>query len=250
MWTSAPGMSPTTSSCPPTHLLPQATSPTYPHAVVRTFKAPRLAPALADLVDPVLADETSWDGVQVRGDLGEAAAARVELAGSRLIDVRLTGAQLPGLRLRDCVLERCELSGANLEEAGLDRCELIDCRLSGAVLSAARLRHVRFVGCRMDGVNLRLATGTGVRFDHCELTNADFYAAQLSDGEVLDCALAGADFSQADLAGTEMYGSGLAAVVGSHSLRGVTIDAGQVLSLALAMFPALGITVGDRPTPD
>ena len=59
-----------------------------------------------------------------------------------------------------------------------------------------------------------------------------------------------AGVAASEMAGTEMYGSDLAAVVGSHSLRGVTIDAGQVLSLALAMFPGLGITVGDRSTPD
>ena len=67
---------------------------------------------------------------------------------------------------------------------------------------------------------------------------------------MLDCLLDGADLSQADLSGSELFGSDLDGVVGSHSLRGVTIDPGQVQPLALAMFPGLGITVGDRPAID
>jgi uncharacterized protein YjbI with pentapeptide repeats len=213
------------------------------------FHSPRLSRRLRSLDDPRLDDDLTWEGVHITGDLADSFGDRVEISGSRLTDVRLTGAQLHRLRLIDCVVERCEISGAMLEDSAFQRVEFVDCRMSGVVLTSATMRHVRFSGCRMDHASLRMTTAAPVRFDGCDLTGADFYAATLNGSRIVDCNLTGADFSQASMFGTALHGSDLADLVGGAALRGVRIDSTQIVPLALVVFDSFDIRIDDRPDP-
>lgn len=216
-----------------------------------SIQPPRVARSLTELVAPVIADDTHWDDVSVTGDVGDegpVSAPCVQISGSRFTDVRFTGAVLSEARLRDCVFERCELSGAMLDEAAIDRCEFVDCQLAGVVLAGSRLRHVRFDRCRMGGASLRLAAASPVWFADCDLTDADLYRAQMAGVGLVDCLLDGADVSQADLSGGVLFGSDLSGLVGGASIRDVSIDATQVLPLAVQVFAALGVTIVDRST--
>jgi uncharacterized protein YjbI with pentapeptide repeats len=216
--------------------------------MVNRVREPHLAPALDDARAEDVDDDVELEHVELRGELLAANAERVTILGSRLVEVRLTGAQLPMLRLRDVVLEQCDLAGALLEGARLERCAFVDCRLSGAVLSTAKLRHVSFRLSRMDTASFRMASLETARFGSCDLRQADFYEASMLEGQLLDCDLTGADFSKARLAGTELHGSRLEGVVGAPSLRDVVIDSGQAIELGQALLAAHGVVVADEPT--
>jgi uncharacterized protein YjbI with pentapeptide repeats len=125
----------------------------------------------------------------------------------------------------------------------LDRVDFVDCRLSGLQLIGARLRNVRFVRCQLDACSARSLAGYRVEFDDCRIAGADFTRAGLPGAQFIDCDLTGADFSNADVAGARFHGSRLDGVRGVASLRGATVDLAQVVTLAVAMATALGITV-------
>ncbi len=206
---------------------------------------PRLGRHLRPLGVPRLDDDLAWDGLYITGDMADSFADRLEITGSRLTDVRLTGAQLHRLRMIDCVVERCEVSGAMLEDAAFQRVEFIDCRMSGVVLTSTAMRHVRFTGCRMDHASLRMTSANPGIFERCDLRDVDFYAAKLAGCRLVECDLTRADFSQATMAAAVLHGSDLTDLVGGSALRGVTIDSTQIVPLALAVFDVLGITVSE-----
>ena len=213
-----------------------------------TLAAPRLPKQLDAVEVTGIDDEHTWEECEIRGDLAGALARNVTVERSRLVGVRLTGADLPRLRLIDCVLDGCDLSGAFLEASSWNRVELHDCRLSGTVLTYASMRHVRWARCRADGVVLRFATAEQFAVDECQLPRADLSSAQLTGVRFHDCDLSGADVSQAALAGTELHGSTLDGIVGAAALREVVISGGQIVPVALAWFDAVGIVVRDERT--
>ena len=201
---------------------------------------------MSDVAGPELADETVWSHLALTGDVAGDSAELLEIDASAAMSLRMTGVQLVKPRITDCRFERCELSGVVFEQASLERVEFVDCRLSGAVWSDVRMRHVRFRSCRMDGTVLRMAVGSMVRFESCQLDAADLYGAELPGIDVIDCSLAGADFSHARIAGASLHGSDLTDLTGAAAFRDVSIDAGQVVPMALLVFDELGISITDR----
>ncbi len=69
----------------------------------------------------------------------------------------------------------------------------------------------------------------------------------MSHARITDCRLAGAEFSQAKLDDVALHGSQLAGVKGGGGLRNLIIGPDQVLDLALAVLPSLGIRIEDPP---
>lgn len=207
---------------------------------------PRIDDDLVGLDRPELTDGCEWTGVEVFGEVaGPGDVAYVEVAGSRLANVRLTGRHFDHLRMVDVMIEDCELSGVTIADGHFTRVELRRCRLSGLVASTLKAHHVRLVDCRADGATFRMTA-----WDHAELTDVDlrdvdFYGSNLTGVRLLGCDLTGADFSKARMEGAALHGSTLDGVRGGDSLRGVVIGADQILPLALPVFAALGVVVDD-----
>ncbi len=207
---------------------------------------PRLGRQLEPIVDIHLDHDDEWSEVTGGGDLVGVDAEDVEIHGSSLADLRLTGAALPRVRITDTRFTGCELSGARLDEATLTRVEFRDCRMSGFVATRARLRDVSFVDCRLDAASFRMAVAERIAFAQCELIDADFYEARLDNGAAFDrCDLTRASFDRAALAGARLGGSTLDELRGAEALAGAFIDSGQLVPVALALFAALGITIDD-----
>lgn len=207
---------------------------------------PRLPPAWTG--SPVaLADEASWDGVEVTGPFAGQQVSHLDVTGCRLTGAVFTGAEIDRLRLADTVVEDCEFSGALLTRLAAVRVEFRRCRLSSLVAAGADLKDVRFTDCKLDGANFRMTTWKRSVFDGCLLTNADFGSAKLAGARLRSCDLTGADFSKADMAGASLHGSSLDGVRGGEAFRGVIIAGDQVIPLALSVFSAMGILLDDDP---
>ncbi len=110
---------------------------------------------------------------------------------------------------------------------------------------SAALRRVVFTGSKLDSVNFRSAVLTDVTFEDCVLRDADFGGATLLRVSFAGCTLAGADFTKAACTEVDLRGARLEITAGYESLRGVTIDSGQLVALAPYLARHLGITVAD-----
>jgi hypothetical protein len=88
-----------------------------------------------------------------------------------------------------------------------------------------------------------------VHFDDCDLRSADLYRAKLTSSQFHNCQLSQVELSQADLEGAMFRTSDVEAVRGVSSLRGIIVDEEHAVVLAMAMLPALGITI-ERMTDD
>jgi uncharacterized protein YjbI with pentapeptide repeats len=205
---------------------------------------PRLPARWSD--DPlVLADEASWDGVEVTGSFAGRTASHVDVTGCALRGALFTGAEIDRLRLVDSVVEDCELSAVVLPRLAVARVEFHRCRLSGLVAAGGTFRDVRFTDCKLDGVNFRMSSWERCGFEDCLLADADFRSTTLGGARLRRCDLSRADFSAADMTGVTLHGSTLDGVRGGSSFRGVVIGSDQVIPMALSVFAALSIGVDD-----
>jgi uncharacterized protein YjbI with pentapeptide repeats len=191
-----------------------------------------------------LEDHAGWS-LLIVGDanLSEQAAADVLFEQVRCRAVSFARSRLPGLRLFDCQIERCDLTAAGCESARLRRVELLGCRLAGTDFSQARFEDVLFKDCKADGGIFLSADFKAARFENCILCGASFSGADLSGVVFSQC-----DLSQADLRGARLDGADLSTAliagmqVGSQDLHGAIIaweQAVQVVSL-------LGIVVKEE----
>jgi len=210
------------------------------------IQVPRIPAGLVPLDDPELADGVEWAGVEVTGEVGGPLDLDdVEVATSRLTNLRLTGRRFERLRLVDVLIEDSDLSGVTIADGHFTRVELRRCRLSGLVASTLKARHVRLTDCRADGAMFRMTQWEHAELRDVDLRDADFHASKLAGVRLLGCDLTGADFSKATMAGAALHGSTVAGIKGADSLRGAVIASDQVLALAGPVLAALGIAVDD-----
>lgn len=162
-------------------------------------------------------------------------------------EVTFDGGRLRGTRFHDAWLGGSRLVGVDLAESSW-----LDAVFDGAVLAgvqafSSRLRRVVFQRCKLDSVNFRTAVLKDVIFEDCSIKDADFGGATLQRTSFPGSTLAGADFSKATLTDVDLRGAELLSLSGIDSLRGATIDTGQLVDLAAAFATVLGITVRDSP---
>ena len=110
---------------------------------------------------------------------------------------------------------------------------------------SAALRRVTFRGGKLDSVNFRSGVFTDVTFEDCMLRDTDFGGATLLRVGFAGCTLTGADFTKAACTEVDLRGAQLGITAGYESLRGVTIDSVQLVTLAPYLARHLGITVAD-----
>jgi uncharacterized protein YjbI with pentapeptide repeats len=111
-------------------------------------------------------DKQSW--VFVWSNMNESEAGlfeSVRLAGGD-VEVDLAGVKLMLLRLINHKFQRFNLR----------RTEFIRCNLSGADFCEANLTDGEFINCVLDGADFQGANLTGVKFDNCVLNVDEFRA--------------------------------------------------------------------------
>ncbi|MFN2462829.1 MAG: pentapeptide repeat-containing protein [Candidatus Dormibacteria bacterium] len=175
---------------------------------------------------------------------GEGRGGRIQ--GCELRDLGFGGRGLGGLTATDVLMVRVDLSAADLSRASLTRVRFVDCRLLGANLAEATLTGVAFENCTLELSNLRYGRLARVKFERCALEKVDFAHAQLADVRFVGSRLEGADLRGAKLDAVDLCGSHLRGLQGLASLRGATIDTGQLVELAPDLAADLGISVQDR----
>ncbi len=149
-------------------------------------------------------------------------------------------ARLLGMRIFDCLLERCDFSAVDWDKARLRRVEFLGCRLLGTNLSEATFENVAFNGCTADGAYFGLAKFNAVRFERCRMHGATFEGADLSGVVFHECDLAHADLRGAKLVETDFSTSKIDGVeVGANDLQGVIIGPHQ----AVQVVGLLGVTI-------
>ncbi len=149
-------------------------------------------------------------------------------------------ARLQGMRLFDCLLERCDFSAVDWDKARLRRVEFLGCRLLGTNLSEAALEDVAFNGCTADGAFFSLAVFKRARFERCRLHGAAFEGTDLSGVVFHECDLAHADLRGAKLAGADFSTSKIDGIsVGATDLQGAIIGPHQ----AVQIVGLLGVTI-------
>jgi uncharacterized protein YjbI with pentapeptide repeats len=202
--------------------------------------------AAHDAAPAEIDDHGEWNSVLAEGDYVAAGAEELTWTDVIARGGRWSGATFSGFRATDVRFENCDLAGFVLQEdSSLRRVEFVGCRMTGAVFAGSHLRDVRFASCALDDANFRMVDGQDLAFEDCTLTGADFYAAKLSKVVMPQCDLRGVALTKATLSDVDLRGARLEDVVGADALRGATVDALQVISLARSLAVALGVTVVD-----
>ena len=194
----------------------------------------------------VVAPSTEYDGLhfdQLSLDEPRAASSRfIECAFTR---VSFQGGRLQRARFTDVLMRDVRLIATGLAETQWTDVALVASMAAGAEVFGAELRRVTFRGCKLDSVNFRGAVFTDVSFEDCVLREVDFGGATLLRVSFAGCTLTGADFTRAACTEVDLRGAKLGITAGWESLRGVTIDSGQLVTLAPYLARHLGITVAD-----
>jgi len=164
---------------------------------------------------------------------------------SSFLKVAFDGGRLRKARFTDVTLRETRLVVCDLAETGWLDVTLDGCALSGVQAFSASMRRVTFRGCKLDSVNFRSGTLNEVTFEDCVLRDAEFGGATLRRVGFGGCTLARADFAKASCDEVDLRGAELGISGGYESLRGTTIDSGQLVALAPLLARHLGITVTD-----
>jgi uncharacterized protein YjbI with pentapeptide repeats len=175
-----------------------------------------------------------------------------DAGGARFTECAFTSVAFEGGRLRrarfdDVWCHTVRWVGADLAESAWMDAAVVSGMLAGVQAYGSTLRRVTFSHCKLDSVNWRSATLREVRFEDCLLRDVDLGEATLTDVSFAGSTLDGVRLRGARLSGVDLRGAAALGIAdGLESLRGATIDHGQLLDLAPAFAQALGVTVTAR----
>ncbi|MCH8562630.1 pentapeptide repeat-containing protein [Nesterenkonia sp. YGD6] len=200
---------------------------------------------------------------------GSAAALECTGQGDRIVleDADLSGIDLSGGRLTECLLRSvtlmdADLSAASVVESHWERvnaphlkaprstwrevvmdgsrfgvAELYDAGISGLVLR----------GCKLDLVNLRNAVIADVLFENCTIAELDISGARATRVRFSDCTVGTLEAREARLKDVDLRGARLSRIVGLAGLKGAVISEEQLVELAPALAEHLGLLVSEAP---
>ena len=176
-------------------------------------------------------------------DATNCSVTALDLSDVRLEKMLLTAAQCERINARDVVVKGGDMSAANFSNGAWNRAEFINCRMTGVDFSKTALHDVLFRGCLLTMANFRFADLRRVKFIDCSMSEADFLSARLVDGVFETSNLESAIFEKAACTKVDLRTSELIDLVGWKSLKGVTIDAVQLMSVAPHLANELGLRV-------
>lgn len=211
--------------------------------------APRITPTEPDDLD----DWTPGPGDVLTGDRIEGKRIEtLDLAGERLPDVeieesvigtlRVDGADLRGLRVRDSVVEVLDAPVLRASSSAWREVRIGGGRVGSAELYDAGLNGVEFVGMKLGFVNLRGSTLTDVVFRDCVIDELDIADARLLRVSFDGTRIRAAEGSNTRIDHVDLRGADLDRVERLEGFRGATIAADQLYTLA----PLLAAQAGYR----
>ncbi|WP_144756588.1 pentapeptide repeat-containing protein [Curtobacterium pusillum] len=211
--------------------------------------APRIT-----LTEPAdLDDWTPGPGDVLTGDRIEGKRIEtLDLAGERLPDVeieesvigtlRVDGADLRGLRVRDSVVEVLDAPVLRASSSAWREVRIAGGRVGSAELYDAGLNGVEFVGMKLGFVNLRGSTLTDVVFRDCVIDELDIADARLLRVSFDGTRIRAAEGSNTRIDHVDLRSAELDRVERLEGFRGATIAADQLYTLA----PLLAAQAGYR----
>ncbi|GGD84883.1 pentapeptide repeat-containing protein [Microbacterium murale] len=154
----------------------------------------------------------------------------VDLVGSTILDVEMTGIRVASLSLRNAGIRRLRITGGrigtlDLSGARIDELELRDLRIDYLNLGGAKGTDLLFTGCTIRTLDMPQAELNRVRFDDCRSDEVDPRGLRATD---------------VDLRGLDAVG-----FVDTNGLRGTTLTTFQVQQLAATLAAGVGIQVKD-----
>lgn len=211
------------------------------------LRAPKLAAATLSSVDRAcLVAEASLEQVSLSHvDAGNIHARSLSLQEAVLERVLLTEAHLERLSLTDVEVKACDLSIARCSESSFMRVRIVGGRMTGIDLSRATIKDAVFEECKLDIANFRFAKLTRVQFVNCQLNETDFQAAELHEVEFQGSYLEKTEFGQCRIKDVDVRTSQLYDIRGWQSLKGLTIDSAQLITVAPQLAVELGLKIGD-----
>jgi uncharacterized protein YjbI with pentapeptide repeats len=212
-------------------------------------RPPRIAPiaeVAREQVEPhSLRSHTNLELVEISGDLSGVDLEGIGLSESRLSDISARELRMRSASLVDTVLERVDAPVLNAASLSLRDVVVRDSRIGSAELYDSTWQAVHVTGCRLGYLNLRSARVTDLLFTDCTIDELDLSSATVGrlafrGTSVRALTLHGARLSDADLRGLDP-----GRIDGIDGLRGASLSADQVQTLATALAQSLGIHIAD-----
>ncbi len=195
---------------------------------------------MASLIDQ---DESIKEAEIVDADAVGVLAKALAIDSSHIVRTDISQAKISGFSLSNSLIEDSTLIASQFANASWHVVEVKNSRCSGLQLHESLLKNVVFKNCKLDLTNFRFSSLTNVLFDSCVVTEMDFYNATLKDVSLVNCEIENVEFTGAKMKNVDLTESSIISFRGFSSLKGMSINNEQLISLAPYFAQELGITV-------
>ncbi|MEO8105150.1 MAG: pentapeptide repeat-containing protein [Candidatus Saccharibacteria bacterium] len=155
----------------------------------------------------------------------------------------LIEADLEATACSDAVIKDSDFSAVKIASSKITRLHAANNRMPGINLSDSELTDITFDGCNLNLANFRMSKLRRIKFTRCSLVEADFVGSELREIIFEDCELEKVNFYQVKVKNVDFSGSHINGLGGWQSLKGVTIDSLQLLSVAGELAGELGLKI-------
>lgn len=208
--------------------------------------APSISPLLrpANLPGDDFEDEKPMRGIGFDSlDLSASAAYATDVEQCRFSGVKMPST-IRQATLINTEFSVCDLANVQADESSLLQSRVSTSRMTGMSWIRGVLRDVVVESSRANLASFRYSRLKTVVFKDCELQQADFQRAEFRSVLFESCDLSGAHFTGADLQHNVRFEDCvLANITGVASLKGATIQGGDLFGLAASLAREAGIAV-------
>ncbi len=170
---------------------------------------------------------------------------RIQIDGSLLKGVNLSGLQLEQYELTDSVLQKVDGIGLRSSDSHWLRVQASDARMTGADFGSGHFEDCVFRNLKLDEAGFRFATFKRVRFEQCILRKADFSSAKLQHVVFTDCDFNTINFNSAVCSSVNIQNQDLTTLKGVFGLKNATISSEQLIQLAPLLAAELNFQLDD-----
>lgn len=180
-----------------------------------------------------LGSSAELEGVRIEEQEAAGLDARnVDIQESKIIHVTAPESSLHGLSMKDVLVDSANLTASKVSDSKLMRVVFKSCRLQGVDFGASDLSDVVFEDCNLDLSNFSMATLRDVVFKNCSLNDTSFVSSKQKNVAYEDCVIEKIDLTDTNAQNVILATSQVHDISGIASLKGFTLDIGQVTVLA------------------